>query len=158
MKLKLNSKSSNKLYTMIDEDDLEKISSYKWHLNICDKTKKYVSSTKNGKTFLMHRVILNAKKDEYIDHINGNGLDNRKENLRICTNQQNSFNSRLRKNNTSGYKGVEKDKKTGKWRSYINFNKKIHLGQYLTKKEAALVYNNKAKELFGEFAFINNLK
>jgi hypothetical protein len=96
--------------------------------------------------------------EKYIDHGNMNVLDNRKSNLRKCTIQQNACNREKPKHNTSGYKGVYWEKGLKKWRSAIRLNnKKIHIGCYEIKIEAAKAYNKKAKELFGEFARLNEI-
>ena len=90
------------------------------------------------------------------DHINGDGLDNRKQNLRICTHAENLRNRRLGKNNTSGYKGVSWHKLHKLWYAHISHNKKLmSLGYFKDKEEAAKAYDRKAIELFGEFAKLN---
>ena len=104
----------------------------------------------------MHRFIMKPKSNEYVDHINGDKLDNRKENLRICTKKENQRNQKVRKDNTSGYKGVAL--MAGKyWRAYITSggSRQKHLGNFKTKEEAARAYDEKAKEYFGEFARLN---
>ena len=130
----------------------------------------------------IHRVVMDAPKGMDVDHINGDTLDNRRENLRICTRAQNSQNKRLRVDSKSGYKGVYEvreskkrytSKKTGEtkvhvgkpkkpWQAYISdpgtaFPDKRHirLGYYATAEEAARAYDRKAKELYGEFALLN---
>ena len=133
----------------------------------------------------MHRVIMDPPKGMDIDHINGDTLDNRKENLRICTRSQNAQNKKLRRDSASGYKGVHEQKKpikrkyvskkTGKvtyyyympkkrfqayvgdpdWRKKGLKNNHIKLGYYATAEQAARAYDKKAKELFGEFAYLN---
>ena len=94
-------------------------------------------------------------------NINGDSLDNRKSNLRICTHAQNSKNLKVRKDNTSGFKGVcfTKERWRGKrWCAYINSNnKRIGLGRFLTKEEAALKYNEAVEKYHGEFGRMNTL-
>jgi len=113
----------------------------------------------------MHRIIMDPPKGMDIDHINGNTLDNRKENLRICTRSQNSQNKKLRRDSASCYKGVYKVKSRNLKKpfnayvgdpetSYPN-KRQIRLGYYATAEEAARVRDKKAKELFGEFAYLN---
>jgi hypothetical protein len=104
----------------------------------------------------MHRVILDAQEGQIVDHKNGDRLDNRKENLRIANPSQNCWNSKLCTKNTSGYKGVTYVKKTGKWAAQIHLkNKKISLGSFESRHDAARMYNFWAIDLFGEFAKLN---
>jgi len=100
----------------------------------------------------LHRFILEAPPDMLVDHKNGDHLDCRLENLRICTTSQNTQNTPMLKTNKTGYRGVSFYTRTGKYRAVIMLNKKyICLGYFDTAEEAAKVYNQKAKELFGEF-------
>ncbi len=104
----------------------------------------------------MHRAILNAPKGLLVDHIDGNGLNNRKSNLRLCTFAQNAHNSRPRRNSSSRYKGVCWHKVKKKWTvSIYKGGKRTYLGYYDDEIEAALAYDRKATELFGEFAYLN---
>ena len=101
----------------------------------------------------LHRFISNAPSDLQVDHINGNRLDNRRENLRLCKNQQNNFNKKAR----SGYKGVHKIR-DGKWCAQITLNYKCkNIGYFSTAEEAALAYNSAARDLHGEFAYQNRI-
>jgi len=135
---------NNKSIFIIDKEDKEKIEHTFW-----SKSHGYI---KNGRTFL-HRFIMNCPKDMIVDHINGDKLDNRKCNLRICTQAQNCCNSKKQKNNTSGYKGVCWHTTRKKWFSSIKYNKKnISLGYFNTPEEAYAAYCKAAKELHGEFA------
>jgi hypothetical protein len=93
-----------------------------------------------------------------VDHINGNTLDNRKFNLRICTAAENTKNTKLKSSNTSGYKGVAWHTGTNKWRAYIVLdNRQKHLGLFKTKEEAALSYNEAALKYHKSFARLNNI-
>ena len=115
----------------------------------------------------MHRVIMNLQKIDIaennskleVDHRNNDGLDNRKENLRVCTHQQNRANSKLQSNNTSGYKGVVYNNESGRrkrWTVRMKVdNKNVYVGRYLTKEEAASAYNEAAKKYYGEYARLN---
>jgi len=103
----------------------------------------------------MHRQIIHVPEGYVIDHINGNGLDNRKANLRPATVAQNAWNSKKR-NPRSGYKGVCFDKDKGLWRAAIVCNRKrIHLGYFKDKTTAAKAYDKAAKKYHGQFASLN---
>jgi len=145
---------------IVDFEDYEYLVQWKWRLS----TKGYAVAVigKRGidkaKMLYMHRVVTNAPKTMHVDHIWGDKLDNRKKSLRFCTNAQNISNSGIRKNNTSGYKGVIWDKRDKKWRSTIGFNRKsIFLGCFSCKHEAASAYNVAAVKYFGEFAKPNKI-
>jgi len=104
----------------------------------------------------MHREILDAPDGMQIDHVNGNGLDNRVANLRLCTATQNQRNAVKRANGSSRFKGVDWNKRQKKWRARITINKRtILIGRYCDEFRAAKAYDKKAIELFGEFANIN---
>jgi hypothetical protein len=101
----------------------------------------------------MHRVILNTPDGMKTDHINNDKLDNRRCNLRVCTDAQNMRNRGKQANNTSGYKGVFWSIPAGRWRAQIRLNRKsIHLGLFYSKEEAYEKYKKAEKEYFGEFA------
>lgn len=106
---------------------------------------------------------MRAGPREIIDHINGDGLDNRKQNLRICTKSENACNRGIDRDNTSGYKGVcyisNKTKRVKRWIAQIAINKKhICIGYFHTKEEAAIAYNEAATKYHGEFAKLNIIK
>jgi hypothetical protein len=108
---------------------------------------------------LMHRVITNAQTGMSVDHINGNKLDNRRANLRLCNSSENSRNRSLASINTSGYKGVTWHKQTQKWQAQIEVNgRNIHLGLHQSVILAAIAYNNAALKYFGEFAKLNAIE
>jgi hypothetical protein len=131
--------------------DYELASQYKWHYN-----GKYAIQKIEGKTTYLHRLILNAPKGKEVDHINGDGLDNTRLNLRLCTRQENCHNIGPAKNNTSGAWGVYWDKARQKWAVEIRVNnKKRYLGRFASKEEAAKVYAEAALELRGEFSRFN---
>ena len=106
----------------------------------------------------MHRLIINAPQGYVVDHINGDKLDNRKENLRICTHSENLKNQGKRKANTSGYKGVFWHTRMNKWIAKLYSDRKcIHLGYFDCRIEAAKAYNNGALKHHGQFANINQI-
>ena len=140
-------------YTLIDSDLFAELSQLKWHKDsdgyCINKTRSHLS---------IHRVIMQAKPGEQVDHINGNKLDNKRSNLRICTNQENSFNRKIRSESTNGYKGIEYRLDKQKWRARIAFNsKKLSIGEYKTKEQAAVAYNIAAKYFFKDFAHLNQI-
>lgn len=154
--------SRGDLEALIDDEDYDRVRRMTWSLR--DKRKvKYAShefSIEGKRTrLLMHRYILSAKKGEFVDHINGNGLDNRKENLRICTHAENIRNARKHYiSATSPYKGVTRYTKAGKiyWRASITCAGEAHLlGLFDTPEEAARAYDAGAVTHHGDFAALN---
>ncbi len=104
----------------------------------------------------MHRVIKGAKAGQSVDHVNGNGLDNRRSNLRLCAHAENLRNRKIHKNNKSGFKGVRKRKESSLWRAEIRSNHKFYfLGNFHSAEEAAHAYDAAALKLHGEFARLN---
>ncbi len=143
-------------FAIVDDDDYEHLNKYKWCALKTHNNKFYAVRRKNNKTIIMHRQIMNVPEGLVVDHIDGNGLNNRKNNLRICTQAQNIHNSRPRRNRSSKYKGVFWDKVNKKWSTNIRKgDKRIYLGGFDDEIEAALAYDRKAAELFGEFAYLN---
>lgn len=147
---------------IVDDDDYEKVNQYKWYA----QTKRYVQyarrvAYKNGGQFTvsMHRFVMDCPDDMQVDHINHNGLDNRKENLRICTNQENSRNMIKRKPTTLGLiKGVVISKciKSKPYKAHIRYNGKTKdIGYFANVEDAAKAYDKKALEYFGQYAQLN---
>lgn len=134
-----------------------------WSISVA-KSHGYVvlieyAGAKDGKyiynRIYLHRYITKAPDGMQVDHINGNRLDNRSKNLRICTNQQNNWNKGPRKGK---YKGVHWSKTHKRWVAQITENYKTrHLGHFMTAEAAALAYNAAAKELHGEYAYLNKV-
>jgi len=143
-------------FAIVHAEDYEWLSQYKWCALKTHDNKFYAVRRKNNKTIIMHRQIMNAPAGLVVDHIDGNGLNNRRTNLRICTQAQNIHNSRPRRNRSSKYKGVFWNKTNKKWIVTIHKgDKRIYLGGFDDEIEAALAYDRKATELFGEFAYLN---
>lgn len=154
---------------LVDNEDYERVmAAGPWHAFVDQRQGKTVnvyavhSERENGQsvTYRMHRFIMRVYSPLVdIDHKDHSGLNNQKYNLRRATGAQNCRNVRLYSSNTSGYKGVSAHKTVTKpvqWKAQIRFNlKHIYLGLFPTAKQAALAYDTKARELFGEFAHTN---
>ena len=141
-----NNKGEEVARTLIDLECIDLVKKYKWYLT----NHGYVINDKVGQ---LHRLLMNPGEDLVVDHINRDRLDNRRENLRICTIQQNSMNKSVQCNNISGTQGVCWCKDNKIWLAYIGINgKRIHLGCFKTKKEAVEARRLAEIEYFGEFA------
>ena len=145
---------------LVDDKDYEFVSQYKWFA--VEVNDGYYAGRKSSrklgkqKTLYMHRLIMDACYSQEVDHINGNGLDNRRENLRLCTHAENMHNRKVTSEGSSKYKGVSWHKSKKKWASRIWLNnKQIHLGYFKDEIEAAQVYNNAALKYHGDFALLN---
>jgi hypothetical protein len=139
---------------LVDDKDYKRLKHYNWQAK---PDKKTCYAIRFGGV-LMHRQIMGLRRGDkrQIDHKNGNGIDNRRENLRISSHIENCQNRRLRSNTTSKYKGVCWHKNTNKWQCRITQHKKvICLGYYSNEIDAAKAYDKTAKRLFGEFARLN---
>ena len=145
--------------TYLDPESFEKIKHRKWFIN----NRNYVACSINRKYTLLHRFILDLEHGNKtcVDHINANRLDNRLSNFRKCTFAENLRNQRVYKNNISGYKGVNKRLRSDgqfSYRARIRHEGHLfQLGTFSNPEDAALAYNHKALELFGEFASLNVL-
>lgn len=143
---------------IVDDDDFERLNQYKWHAYMNRNTFYAIRqiSKINGEkaTISMHREIMNTPKDIQIDHKFGNGLDNRKDNLRLCTQQENRFNQKNpNKNNKLGIKGIRWYKRTMKFQAKIQvYGKTIHLGYFNVSGDADSAYRKAEEKYFGKFA------
>lgn len=141
------------LYALVDDKDYDWLNSWKWHASGSEK-QFYACRTENKKLIQMHREILRCSDDEFVDHKDGNGLNNQRENIRKCTRHENNRNKSIQKNSETGYKGVSKSGK--KYRARIMVNGKwMCLKSHLTAKDAAIAFDEAAKKHFGEFAKLN---
>ena len=141
-----NNKGEEVARTLIDLEYVDILKNHKWYLN----NNGYVYNNKIGK---LHRYIMNPSDDLVVDHINRNPLDNRRDNLRICTQHYNCLNRSIQCNNTSGVQGVCWDKNANKWKVQIMINGKLtHIGSYNTLEEAAEARKQAEIEYYGEFA------
>ena len=136
---------------LIDADAVDELSAYQWSIG----THGYATSGAGRDQILMHRLISGASGSDFVDHINRNKLDNRICNLRLCTSRQNNMNRTKQQNNTSGFKGVCQTV-TGKWQAQIAYKgRSIYLGLYDAPETAAKAYDTAARDIFGEYAFLN---
>jgi len=142
---------------IVDDDDFAWLSQWKWFF-----TGRYParSASKEEETagrpchISMHRAIVGASSGRIVDHINGDPLDNRRANLRFCSLSQNQHNQRLKRDNTSGFKGVRRDKK--RWMARIQLGpERRYLGSFGSAESAARAYDAAALHHFGEFARLN---
>ncbi len=141
-------------YAIVDTADYERVARYRWCVS-GTRRRAYACCCMNGKTISLHRFLTNAPKGMVVDHIDGNGLNNRQGNLRVCTQRQNIYNSRPR-GKASRFKGVGWDKRHNKWVAGIRYyGKNIYLGLFQDEAEAARAYDRKAYALFGEYAYLN---
>jgi hypothetical protein len=139
------------LFAIVDDEDFDRLSERSWYLT----TYSYAAASIGGTTVRMHRFILGLEIGDprIVDHVNGNILDNRRQNLRICTVAQNMMNSKLRSDNASGYKGVTWVKRWNRWQARIVISgKQKTLGSFGSPEEAHEVYCLAADMIYGEFA------
>lgn len=151
---------------IVDDEDFDFLNQFTWQYatrGCATRTVRYGKREYNKKVCIkMHRLIMGITDLEMkVDHINNNPLDNRKENLRICTQAENSRNQSISRVNTSGYKGVIFDKRplSKPWVAQIRaLGKYRKIGYFITKEEAANAYNEAAITYFGKFAKLNDVK
>jgi len=146
--------------TIVDEGDYDLLAKWKWHYhNGYAARVQYLGGGKKNekkKKVYMHRFIMNAEYGIQVDHINHDELDNRRCNLRLCSQSQNNWNQKPRKNGSSKYKGVHWAKRDKRWITQIRTNGEYQcLGYFIDEIEAAKAYNEAAIKLHGEFARLN---
>lgn len=140
-------------FALVDDDDFERVYCYRWSA-VRPRDLWYAITTIGGKTVSLHQFIMQPPPGFQVDHIDNNGLNCTKHNMRVCTNQQNSRNRRHRSNSIVPYKGI--NKQWHRWHARIVVNgKHHHLGTFSTPKEAAMAYDRAAILYFGEFARLN---
>jgi len=152
-------KKSKKIYgtVLIDKEDTEKCKKYHW--NIIDGYPKHTYVKNDKKTSIcMYRYLINVPKEKIIDHINGNRLDNRKCNLRICTKLENSWNRRMYYDSKTGIKGVHHTENS-KFEASITYKgKQICLGRFENKQDAIEAREKAELKYFGEYSYLNRDK
>lgn len=140
--LEIKSVVYGKHFVLFDLDDYDKLKNYTWRLLPDKNFNTYYAVSGSRKNTLMHRVITDCNEDMVVDHQNHNGLDNRKENLRVCTRLENMQNQRYRKNNKSGYSNICFEKERNKWVVVIRFKKKCYKKRFSNINEA-VIYRDK---------------
>lgn len=152
-------------FAIVDDEDYRHLIQWKWYLYRAGNKQYAVRNISwrsntgmlKRRIIRMHRVIMHPPKNRYIDHINHNGIDNRKSNMRNCTSRENQGNRLVSNHCSSKYKGVNRH--DGKWQARIGYKyKQLYIGFYDTEIEAAEAYNQKAIEIFGEFAKVNQIR
>ena len=149
--VKLSGTKAHGAFAIIDADDVERVSKFTWNLHLTGPN-RYARRAGPG-CVLMHDFILGTKG---VDHADGNGLNNRRSNLRTATQSQNLANRQKQQGVTSRYKGVHWYARSGSWRASVTKDyQRYNLGAFTEEEEAARAYDTKARELFGEFAVLN---
>jgi hypothetical protein len=150
---------------LVDDEDFDRVSGYRWQrqshahtsyakapVYLGGKGSRDDKSGYKGTCVSLHRIVMNAQKGQLIDHVNGNGLDCRKENLRFANASQNAWNRKRHVTNTSGFIGVRFHKHAGRWQARINDQS---LGLFDTPEQAALARDAAAVKHYGEYAYTN---
>lgn len=144
---------------LVDDADIPLVGQYKWHLSHNGYVVRRVRIDGRKPIIYLHRAIMSADWAGDIDHINGDRLDNRRQNLRYATRSENNMNARARKGTASRHKGVTWHKQDRLWWAYIKHEgKQRSLGMHKTEADAARAYNAAAKRLFGDFARLNHIE
>jgi hypothetical protein len=139
---------------LVDAADFEVVRSHKWHAN--GKRTLYAKTNIDGRIVSMHRLILSPGHGVLVDHINHDGLDNTRKNIRLCTHAENMRNRTRHGDFSSRFKGVWLDKRSGRWLAKINHeNHVLKLGSFDDEVRAARQYDRAARLMFGEFACTN---
>lgn len=160
LRIELRRKQGPSLWALADESDADLLSGYRWFAKVAHRRSglmyAHAHTTRPDGTqtlIKMHQLVMGALG---VDHRNGNGLDNRRQNLRLATGSQQGANRRPYPGGSSQYKGVSWHKSQGNWRAVIKVNRRSrHLGGFATEEEAARAYDEAAVAAFGEFAYLN---
>lgn len=147
---------------MIDDEDAGIVCQYKWYASYAKGNQSFYAKTTvkksngNRTSMFMHRILIAVLGGQFIDHANGDTLDNRKTNLRVCSRKENNRNRKLQRTNTTGYKGLKWHSRLSKWEARIGVDGKYkYLGLFKEKEDAARAYDKAAVEHYGEYAHLN---
>jgi hypothetical protein len=153
---RITRKNGDTYSVLVDDADLERVMyAGPWHIRAPDAQHRsaYVVRRHNGKLQKLHRFLLDPAPGVQVDHIDGNGLNNQRSNLRLCSGSQNQGNISKKRTNKSGYKGAHFHKGNGRWKAQISVqNKNIHLGYFDTPEAAHEAYQRAAVQYFGDYA------
>lgn len=142
--------------SLVDDDIFDFVNQWSWRKGSGYSVQRGERINGKFRTVYLHRVIMNAQKGLEVDHINGNVLDNRVSNLRVCTHAQNMANYRPGKSSASGFRGVHQRKPGEKWTAHVSVQEKaVHLGNFDSPHQAAMAYDLWAKDIYGDFAKLN---
>lgn len=149
-------KHKNKYFAQVDDEDYEYLNQFNWQIALSMNRPCASRFAKEARIFMHNEIMKKVDSSLFVDHIDHDGLNNQRSNLRIGTHSQNCQNRRPCKNTSSKYRGVYWHKKNKKWASAIRLNKKlIFLGMFINEEDAARAYDNKAKEIHGEWTYVN---
>ena len=156
----LSGKHAKDREVLISKEDYDLVSKFSWYLNIqgyAVNTQR-IKGTKKKKMIYMHRLIMGLDKKLIVDHINHDTIDNRRENLRLCTYSENLCNKKPEPNSKSSFKGVTWSVRDSKWVVQIwKDGRSFYYGYHENEIDAAKAYNEAAKEHHGEYAYLNDL-
>ena len=150
------------LSVQVDSPDYDALSKFKWcAVRLGRRKQPYAARGVNKRLVLMHRVLMNPKQGQRVDHRNGDTLDNRRENLRACSHQENSFNKKRttkQGGRPTGLRGICWHNRLKKWQASICLNgRKVHLGYFASDCEAGRAYDRACRKMFGDFASPNHV-
>lgn len=139
-------------FALVDDADFPSLTEHRWHAFPAGKT-WYAASSCGRKRVYLHRMILGAEPGMEVDHINGDGLDNRRTNLRLCSHRDNLRNQRKQNGTTSRFKGVTWNQHSRRWYAQSKVNgKRIYIGCFKSEEDAARAYDALARSMFGPYA------
>jgi hypothetical protein len=146
-------------FATVDDEDYERVAQFNW----CATVKQQGVYAVRGKgprgkmkMIYLHRFLLGAVAGQYVDHVDGDSLNNRRDNLRLCSGRANVWNQKRKSSNRSGYKGVCWDKSRRLWKAEIRaVEGRIHIGRFEVPEDAAKAYDAAARKHHGEFATLN---